>query len=72
MKRVTIPESEYNDRIRKAAVMARKKDLDILLVNSNEADYSNVRYFSNYWPVFETAGVALEFKYDEVQQYEGQ
>ena len=32
---------------------------DVLLANSNEADFANVRYFSYYWPLFEIAGVAI-------------
>jgi Xaa-Pro aminopeptidase len=59
MQRVTIPESEYRERARKAAKLAGDRGLDVLIVNSNEADYSNVRYFSNFWPLFETAGVAI-------------
>jgi Xaa-Pro aminopeptidase len=56
---VTIPESEYRERARQAAKLAGDRGLDVLIVNSNEADYSNVRYFSNFWPLFETAGVAI-------------
>ncbi|MBZ0302750.1 MAG: M24 family metallopeptidase [Anaerolineae bacterium] len=41
-------------------------DLDLLLVNSNEADFANVRYFSNYWPVFETAGVLIPREGDAI------
>ncbi len=58
-KRVMIPDGEYRERIQKAAQLAGKKGLDVLVVNSNEADYSNVRYFSSFWPLFETAGVAI-------------
>ncbi len=57
--RVRIPETEYQERIRKAAALAGERGLDVLVVNSNEADYANVRYFSNFWPLFETAGVAI-------------
>jgi Xaa-Pro aminopeptidase len=59
MQRVRIPESEYRERARQAAKLAGDRGLDVLIVNSNEADYSNVRYFSNFWPLFETAGVAI-------------
>ena len=31
----------------------------MLIANCNDSDYSNVRYFSNFWPLFETAGVAI-------------
>jgi len=59
IQRVRIPETEYQERIRKAAALAGERGLDVLIVNSNEADYANVRYFSNFWPLFETAGVAI-------------
>lgn len=58
-KRVSIPEAEYRERVKKAAALAAAHGLDVLVVNSTEADYSNVRYFSNFWPLFETAGVAI-------------
>ena len=58
-RRVSIPASEYKDRVRKAAALVAQRGLDVLVVNSTEADYSNVRYFSGFWPLFETAGVAI-------------
>lgn len=57
--RVCIPVAEYEERIKKAAALVEQRGLDVLVVNSNEADYANVRYFSNFWPLFETAGVAI-------------
>ena len=57
--RVRIPDDEYATRIAKAAEAARRKGLDVLLVNSTEADFANVRYFSGFWPLFEVAGVAI-------------
>ena len=58
-KRVCIPEAEYQERLQKAVALVQQKGLDVLVVNSNEADYANVRYFANFWPLFETAGVAI-------------
>jgi Xaa-Pro aminopeptidase len=58
-KRITIPEGEYADRVKKAAALVRDAGLDVLVANCNDSDYSNVRYFSNFWPLFETAGVAI-------------
>ncbi|MGI6086741.1 MAG: M24 family metallopeptidase [Kiritimatiellia bacterium] len=62
-KKVTVlkqfPLSEYRDRHAKLQRKIRAKGLDALLVHSNEADFPNVRYLSNYWPLFETAGVFL-------------
>jgi len=58
-QRITIPEAEYAARVQKAAALVEQHGLDVLVVNSNEADYANVRYFANFWPLFETAGVAI-------------
>ena len=57
--RIKIPDEEYAQRLKKAAAMTAKKGLDVLIVNSNDSDYANVRYFSGFWPLFETAGVAI-------------
>ena len=56
---VKIPDYEYKERIQRAAKLAADKGLDVLIVNSNEADYANARYFSGFWPLFERAGVAI-------------
>jgi len=56
---ISIPAEEYGKRLAKAQELLAETDLDVLLVNSNEADFANVRYFSNYWPVFEMAGVLI-------------
>jgi Xaa-Pro aminopeptidase len=57
--KIYIPRQEYLDRVKKAAAMLRQEGLDALIVNSNEADFANARYFSGFWPLFERAGVAI-------------
>jgi Xaa-Pro aminopeptidase len=57
--RICIPESEYLERIKKASNLISQAGLDILIANSNEADFANVRYFSGFWPLFEVGGVAI-------------
>lgn len=57
--RVCIPDSEYKERIEKAAKLIRDRGLDVMLVSSTESDYANARYFSGFWPLFERAGVAI-------------
>jgi len=52
-----IGEDEYKARLRKFQANIRAAGLDAALVHSNEADFANVRYLSEYWPTFETAGV---------------
>jgi len=57
--RICIPDYEYKERAQRVSKLIAKNNLDILIVNSNEADYANVRYFSAFWPLFERAGVAI-------------
>lgn len=59
LKRVCIPDSEYAERIAKAAKMIAERGLDVMVVASTESDYANARYFSGFWPLFERAGVAI-------------
>ena len=44
--KVFIPDSEYKERVKRAAAILQREKLDALIVNSNEADYANARYFS--------------------------
>jgi Xaa-Pro aminopeptidase len=57
--RVCIPQAEYLERIKKASNLINQAGLDVLIANSNEADFANVRYFSGFWPLFEVGGVAI-------------
>jgi Xaa-Pro aminopeptidase len=52
-----IPDKEYRNRIKALQGNIRKAGLDAVLVHSNESDFANVRYLSEYWPTFEAAGV---------------
>ena len=56
---ICIPDHEYGERVRRAAEILRREGLDALIVNGNEADYANTRYFSGFWPLFERCGVAI-------------
>jgi len=58
-QKVMIPQEEYAQRVAKAADLIANAGLDVMVANSTEADYSNVRYFSAYWPLFEMGGVAI-------------
>ena len=59
MEIVKIPDYEYKERIARAAQLTAEMGLDVLVVNSTESDFANVRYLSGYWPVFERSGVAV-------------
>src|SRR5512137_695963 len=54
-----IPDAEFRMRCKRVQDGVRAKGLDVLVVHSNEADFANVRYLSDYWPAFESAGVVL-------------
>ena len=56
---IRIPDHEYKERAMRAAEIIRREGLDALIVNSNESDYANARYFSGFWPLFERCGVAI-------------
>ena len=59
MARICIHNHEYKERVQRCAAILRRENLDVLIVNGNEADYANPRYFSGFWPLFERAGVAI-------------
>jgi len=55
----SIDEAEFAERGQRLQALVVARGLDVLLVNSSESDFANVRYLSDYWPVFEFAGVVL-------------
>ncbi len=56
---ITIPKSEYRDRLVRFQANLRQAGLDAALVHGNESDCANVRYLSEYWPTFESAAVLV-------------
>lgn len=56
---IRIPDHEYKERAEKASKILQREKLDALIVNGNEADYANTRYFSGFWPLFERCGVVI-------------
>ena len=54
-----ISDSEFANRLKKTAEQVKAMGLAALIVHSNEADFANVRYLSDYWPLFESAGVLI-------------
>lgn len=57
-----IAKAEYDERMKKFQKNIRDAGLDAALVHSNEADFANVRYLTEYWPTFESAGVFVPAK----------
>lgn len=54
-----IPNSEFQERIARLQKLMQEKDYDFILAYGNEAEPQYVRYLSDYWPSFETAGVLV-------------
>lgn len=57
MSTTTIPKQEFAERLQKFQSNIKSAGLDACLVHATESDMANVRYLSEYWPVFETAAV---------------
>ncbi len=54
-----ISNAEFEKRVKNVQAKMKKENLDVLIAHSHEADFANVRYLSDYWPIFESAGVAV-------------
>lgn len=54
-----IPDSEFLDRYKAIQKLMKEADVDVLLAYAHEAEPQFVRYLSDYWPSFETAGVLM-------------
>lgn len=50
-----IPKNEFKERIEKIQVELEKRGLDGLMVYGDEYRKENLRYVSNFWPIFERA-----------------
>ena len=62
----SIPLEEYKERVKKVQATMKKEGYDIILAYGNEAEPQFVRYFSAYWPSFETAGVIIAKEGDPI------
>jgi len=54
-----IPITEFKERISKLKIMMQEKGFDALLVYGDEYRKENLRYVSNYWPIFERGAMLL-------------
>lgn len=61
-----IPVEEYKERVAKVQKAMKEEGFDLILSYGNEAEPQYVRYFSNYWPSFETAGVLIAQEGDPI------
>lgn len=54
-----IEHEEFLKRIEKTQKEMKKENLDLLFAYGNETEPQYIRYYSNYWPSFEVAGVLI-------------
>jgi Xaa-Pro aminopeptidase len=59
MKEIRIPKSEFSDRIEKIRVKMEAEGFDAVLVYGDEYRKENLRYVSNYWPIFERGALLI-------------
>lgn len=52
-------DQEFLSRVERTQELVRQAGLDAVLVFSTECEPAGVRYYSDYWPSFETAGVLI-------------
>lgn len=63
---IRISDAEFKDRIIRTQKKMEEEGLDLLLCYGNEAEPQFVRYYSDYWPSFESAGVLIPAEGDAV------
>lgn len=54
-----IDHEEFLERIRKTQEEMAKEEIDLIFAYGNETEPQYIRYYSNYWPSFEVAGVLI-------------
>lgn len=59
MEKICIPKSEFQERIENIRKQMYDKHLDAIFVYGDEYRKENLRYVSNYWPIFERGAMLL-------------
>ena len=59
MTKSIIPIEEFKARVNKTQTAMAKENIDLLLAFSTESEPAYVRYYSDYWPSFETTAVLV-------------
>jgi Xaa-Pro aminopeptidase len=63
---IGIPKSEFVERVRKVQDAMKKKKLDGLFVYGDEYRRENLRYLSNFWPIFERGACCVGLAGDPI------
>ena len=59
MRTIIIPDSDFQDRIRRLQLELVVADLDVLITYSSESEAASSRYLADFWPFFDFAGVIV-------------
>lgn len=54
-----IPQAEFEARIARVQAELARRGLDAFIVFGSDSEQQNIRYLSDYWPAFESAGVLV-------------
>ena len=57
MGKICIPKSEFEQRLTNIRKAMAERKLDAFFVYGDEYRKENLRYVSNYWPIFERGGM---------------
>lgn len=61
-----LPPEEFHSRVKKLREIMDKEKVDIFLIYGDEYRRENLRYVSNYWPIFERGMLAVAIESDPV------
>lgn len=59
MTRIRIPKEEFEQRIQNIRRLMKRDNIDAMLVYGDEYRKENLRYVSNFWPIFERGGLLI-------------
>lgn len=66
MNKIKIPQSEFYKRIDNIKQKMKKDGLDAMIVYGDEYRKENLRYVSNYWPIFERGALLISIAKDPI------
>ena len=58
-ERLAIPQTEYDERVRKVQAEMIKNNIDLYILHACECESANIRYLTNFWAVFDFVGLIV-------------
>lgn len=66
MSKICIPKSDFQQRIENIRKAMKEQDLDAFFVYGDEYRKENLRYVSNFWPIFERGALLMSREGDPI------